>query len=99
MLAEVGDGLVCQQQAVEGVAALVRHRGGVGGLTVVDDIHFGDADGRHGREIDSGGVHHHGRVDILERAVARHEFLATAFLFRRCTEQRHTTGQLIAYRR
>ena len=42
------------------------------------------------------GMHHHRRVDALERAFARHQLLAAAAFFGRCAKKAHTAGQLVA---
>ena len=41
---------------------------------------------------------HHCRVDAVERAGARHQFLAAAFLFGRRPQQTHRAAQTIADR-
>ena len=97
VLAQVGNALVGEQQPVEGVQAPVRHGGGVGCFAVIGGPHLGDADAGHGRQVDAGGMHHQRRIHTVERAGARHHFLAAALLLRRCAEKRDGAGQLILH--
>ena len=93
VLAQVRDGLVREQQSIERVDAAVRHRRGVRGTAVIIDADLGDTDARHRRQIDTGRVNHHRRIDALERAGARHQLLAAAFFFGRRSEQADRTAQ------
>ncbi len=98
VLAQVGNRLISEQQAVQCVETLVRHGRSMCRATVVDHLHFRHADARHAGQIDAGGVNHHGRVHPFECARPCHQFLAAAFLLGGCAQQAHAAGQCVGNR-
>ena len=96
VLAELRDCLIGGNEGVERVEAHMRHGGGMCRAAVIDDRDFGDADARHGDEIDACGMHHHGGIELVEGAFLRHQFLAAALFFRRRAEIADATGQAAA---
>ena len=83
VLAKRGHVHVPEHGGVERVPSLVREGRGVGRLTVVLGPDLLDGDGVHRREVGAGRVHHHRRVDAVERAVVGHANLASPTLLGR----------------
>ena len=62
---------------------------------MIDHFHFGHTDTRHGGEIYTCRVNHHGRVHAIEGTCPRHQFFTTTFLFCWGTKQSYLTGKFL----
>ena len=60
----------------------------------IGDAHFIDRKARHGDEVDTGGMHHHGGIERIKRALSRHQLFAIAAFLGRCAEIAHLARQV-----
>ena len=86
VLAQLGNRLIGHHQTIQRVDARKRHGRGMRGFARIGDAHFIDRKAGHGDEIDARRMHHHGGLQFVESALARHQLFAIAALFRRSSQ-------------
>ena len=86
VLSQLRHGLVRRHHRIERVDALLRADGRVHGPAVVLDIDMRDAEHRRIGEVHGHRVRHHRDIDVVERALVRHDHLAALRLLGRRTK-------------